>query len=207
VSQVNLLPPDILQLQQRRRLAVLVVAAGVGLLLFLFAFYLFQQQQLSGVNDDIAAQEATNAAVTAQVAGLEEFAVLQEDAQAKEDLLAGAYAGEISFSGLLMDMSRVIPSDAYLTSLTAQANAPAVAGTPEAATGSFAGNLQASGVGLDVESLSTFLTRLESVDGWVNPWMTAVSQDTSTGFYTFASGVDMTEAVVTERGKAASNAP
>ncbi len=203
MSQVNLLPPDILQVQQRRRLAVLVAVAGVGLLLLLFAFYMFQNQQLSGVNDEIAAQQATNAAVTEQIAGLQEFAALQEEAQAKEDLLAGAYAGEISFSGLLMDMSRVIPSDAYLTSLNAQATTPAVEGAPTATTTSFAGSLQAAGIGLDVESLSTFLTRLESVDGWVNPWMTTLSQDTSTGFYSFSSGVDLTEAVVTKRGKAA----
>lgn len=204
MSQVNLLPPDILQLQQRRRTALLVAAAGGALFVFILAFFVFQNSRLAAVNDDIAAQQATNAAITTQISELQQFATLQETAQAKQDLLAEAYAGEISFSGLLMDMSRVIPSDAYLTSLTAQANAPTVEGALPTA---FAGTIQTAGVGLNVESLSAYLTRLESVDGWVNPWMTTFTQDITTGFYSFSSGVDLTEAVVTERGKAASGAP
>ena len=118
VSQVNLLPPELLAAaapapphDHDRDLG------GVAVLAVLL-FYFVQTTRLGGVEDEIAAQEATNASVTAQIAGLQEFATLQATAQAKEDLLASAYANEISFSGLLMDVSRVIPSDAYLDSMT-----------------------------------------------------------------------------------------
>ena len=181
---------------------------GVGLILAILLFYFIQGTRLSAVNDDIAAQEATNAQLTSDVADLQEFATLQGDALAKESLLATAYANEVSFSGLLMDMSRVIPSDAYLDSMALQITAADTAATTSTDTSGvptpvFVGTIQTTGKGLTVETLSTYLTRLESVKGWVNPWMTALTKDPATGTYTFAAGVDLTDEVITARGKEA----
>ena len=51
-------------------------------------------------------------------------------------------------------------------------------------------------------SLSTWLTRLEQVEGWVNPWMSTISRrDQGGSIYTFSSGVDLTPDVLTERGR------
>ena len=115
-----------------------------------------------------------------------------------------AYAGEVSFSRLLMDVSRVIPSDMDLDSLTLQLTATGGAATTTPGTTAFVGTLSASGTAASVQSIATWLTRLEQVEGWVNPWTsnaTLVEQGPS---YTFDSSVDLTGGVITGRGKGGS---
>jgi Tfp pilus assembly protein PilN len=202
VSQVNLLPPEILQAQRWRKVTLGVGVAGAVALVLLFGFYLLQGQRLSGVQDDIEAQNATNASIQTEIASKQKFADLQAQAQAKQTQLATAYAGEVSFSAILMDVSRIIPSDAYLDTLTVQvadASVPA-AGEAEAATG-LVGSISGGGQAVSIETISDFLTRLESVKGWVNPFVSTVTKSTDSNGYVYALSVDLTEEVVTPRGK------
>jgi Tfp pilus assembly protein PilN len=202
VSQVNLLPPDILEAQRWRRLTGFVVAGGAVVLGLIFLFYLMQVGTLGGVRDDIEAQEATNAQLRQQIADLQRFEDLQVRAQAKQQLLASAFTGEASFSGLLMDMSRVIPSDAALNSLAVTVTPPTADAEAEAGATGFVGTITTAGSADSFDTLSTWLTRLEQVQGWVNPWMSSISREGDTGtIYTFASGVDLTADVLTERGR------
>jgi Tfp pilus assembly protein PilN len=199
VSQVNLLPPDILQAQRYRRLTSGVVVAGVVLVAAVFGYYLLQSNELSSVNDEIAAQEATNASIQASIAEKQKYADLQAEAQAQQQLLSAAYAGEVSFSALLMDFSRVIPSDAYVNSLAIQADQ--AAGGTEGATPGLIGGITGSGQAVSIDTLSVFLTRLEQVKGWVNPWMSTVSKNEEVNGYDYSVSVDLTDEVVTERGR------
>jgi len=199
VSQVNLLPPDILQAQRYRRLTSGVVVAGVVLVAAVFGYYLLQSNELSSVNDEIAAQEATNASIQGSIAEKQKYADLQAEAQAQQQLLSAAYAGEVSFSALLMDFSRVIPSDAYVNSLAIQADQ--AAGGTEGATPGLIGGITGSGQAVSIDTLSVFLTRLEQVKGWVNPWMSTVSKNEEVNGYDYSVSVDLTDEVVTERGR------
>lgn len=199
MSQVNLLPPDILQAQRYRRLTSGVVVAGVVMVAAVFGYYLLQSNELSSVNDEIAAQEATNASIQASIAEKQKYADLQAEAQAQQQLLSAAYAGEVSFSALLMDFSRVIPSDAYVNSLAIQADQ--AAGGTEGATPGLIGGITGSGQAVSIDTLSVFLTRLEQVKGWVNPWMSTVSKNEEVNGYDYSVSVDLTDEVVTERGR------
>jgi hypothetical protein len=115
-------------------------------------------------------------------------------------LLTKAFAGEVSFSQMLMDLSRTIPSDAYLDSFNANITSQ-VAGAVPAAT-AFVGSFTAGGAADGFESLASWLTRLESVKGWVNPWFSSASEiGDNTGLYTFSSGVDLSEDTLTARGR------
>jgi Tfp pilus assembly protein PilN len=205
VSQVNLLPPEILKGQQTRKLTVLVIAGGLVLWALIFLFYLLQAGSLGGVEDEIAAEQASNAQIQSEIDGLQHFEDLQVRAQAKQAQLAGAYAGEVSFSQMLMDVSRVIPAEAYLQTLAIQVNT--VGGTTDTsasapATG-FVGTIQAGGQGLGVDSLSSWLTTLEQVKGWVNPWMGSITREEGTQVFTFTSQIDLTPSVLTRRGRQA----
>jgi len=209
VSQVNLLPPEILEAQRWRRMTGLVAAAGAVVLGLIFVFYLMQVGTLGNVRDDVEAQEATNQQLQAQIADLQRFEDLQVRAQAKQELLAAAFVGEASFSGLLMDMSRVIPSDAALSSLAVTITPPTADGdaTTDASAPGFIGTITTAGEAQGFDSLSTWLTRLEQVQGWVNPWMSSIAQRDQGGtIYTFSSGVDLTPDVLTERGRGAPDA-
>jgi Tfp pilus assembly protein PilN len=205
VSQVNLLPPEIRQRAQTRRVTLMVIGAGVVVLVLIIFFFVVQTARLSRVNEDVAAQERRNAGIRAEIAGLQEFAALQAEAQAKQALLSTAFANEVSFSGVLLDLSRVIPSDAYLTTFSAQV-APPAAATPEVAAvpteTPLIGTMTAAGEASGADSLASWITRLESVKGWVNPWITTYTESApASDRFTFNSGTDLTSDVLTDRAR------
>jgi Tfp pilus assembly protein PilN len=199
MSRVNLLPPDILAAQRQRRLAGVVALAGVGVIGLILVFYVLQLGKLSGIRSDIEQQQQSNQSLQSQIDELREFEELRQRAQAKQALLDSVFANEISFSGLLMDVSRVIPSTAALTTMTASAQEPTatVGGTTL-----LTGRIDVAGLALDYDTIASWLTRLERVRGWVNPWVTSIA-DVADGPITYSSGVDLTTAVVTPRGRQA----
>jgi hypothetical protein len=105
---------------------------------------------------------------------------------------------------MLMDLSRVIPPDAFLTTFTAQVTAAAATEAPvvdTAAVTGFVGTLAADGQASGVESVATWLTRLEQIRGWVNPWVSSVTAGEGTSGVTYSTGVDLTPEVITDRGR------
>jgi Tfp pilus assembly protein PilN len=199
VSQVNLLPPEILAAQRQRRLAGVVALAGIGLIGLILVFYVLQLGNVSGIRSDIDQQQQTNASLQRDIEQLREFEQLQAQAQAKQELLNQVFANEISFSGLLMDVSRVIPSTAALTSMTAVSQEP----TPTTGGSTLlTGRIDVAGLAFDYDTIASWLLRLERVRGWVNPWVTSIA-DPETGPITYSSGVDLTTAALTERGRRA----
>jgi hypothetical protein len=103
-----------------------------------------------------------------------------------------------------MDLSRVIPSDAFLTTFSSTVSGPPAAGTggEETTTTPLIGTISMGGEAIGFDSLSTWLTRLEMVQGWVNPWMPSITADSSIpNAFTFTTSVDLTEDVVTPRGQ------
>ncbi|HEV2951281.1 MAG TPA: hypothetical protein VGZ51_04165 [Actinomycetota bacterium] len=199
MSQVNLLPPDTLAAQRQRRLAGVVALAGIGVIGLILVFYVIQLGNLSGVRSDIEAQQQSNQSLQTEIDSLREFEELRARAQAKQELLDSVFANEVSFSGLLMDVSRVIPSTAAFTSMSSstQVPTPTVGGTTL-----LLGRIDIGGLALDYDTIASWLTRLERVRGWVNPWVTSIA-DVADGPLTYTSGVDLTTAVVTPRGRQA----
>jgi Tfp pilus assembly protein PilN len=203
MSRVNLLPTDIKQGQEVRRRTLLVLvgaAAVIGLIIF---FWVLQGVRLNGVNDDIEAQNQTNAALQQEISDLQKYEELQVEAQQQEQLLDSAYANEVAYSGVLVDVSKVIPPDTYLTSWASTVDTTAVAPTDPTSTTTFVGTMTFSGTTLHFDSLSTWLNRLESVQGWANPWTSSVSEEANiAGAFSFDTSVDLTQDALTERGKA-----
>lgn len=199
MSQVNLLPPDILAAQRQRRLAGVVALAGVGVIGLILVFYVLQLGKVGGIRSDIDQQQQTNQGLQSEIQKLREFEQLRAQAQAKQKLLNDVFANEISFSGVLMDISRVIPSSAALTSMTATSQEP----VPSAGGSTLlTGKIDVAGLALDYDTIASWLTRLERVRGWVNPWVTSIA-DPQSGPITYSSGVDLTTAALTERGRRA----
>jgi len=202
MSRVNLLPSEIKKTQQVRRRTVLIAMIGGAVIGVIILLWLIQGVRLSQVNDDIDAQTQTNQSLQQEIGGLQKYADIQAQAQQEESLLASAYANEVAYSGVLVDISKVIPSDMYLSSYSSAIDTTAVPTTDSTTT--FVGTMTFAGSTLQFESLSTWLTRLEEVQGWANPWMSNISQEGSTpGAYTFDTSVDLTQAAVTPRGQAA----
>jgi Tfp pilus assembly protein PilN len=205
VSQVNLLPPEIRERQAIRRRTSLVAGAGAVVLALIGAFYFTQTMELSSVKDELAAQEQANAQLRSQIAELRPFADLQATLAEREELVQTLYANEISWASILLDVSRVIPDQSYLTQLSGQITAPTgtVIGAPEDGTETgLIGNVTFSGVARETRTIATWLTRLEQVRGWVNAWVNNASENAPfSRIYTFDGGIDLTIDAATARGR------
>jgi Tfp pilus assembly protein PilN len=207
VSQVNLLPSELRERQAIRRTTSLVVAAGLGVLALIGIFYVFQVQRLSQVQSDLEAQQSRNAQLGTRIASLQEFADLQAELASKEALVGEIFLNEVSWSSALLDVSRVIPDASYLTNLTGQITPTVVGevateptgGTPET---TLIGNMTFAGVANQTETIATWITRLEEVQGWVNAWVNSAQEDAPfSRIYTFSNGLDLTQEAATARGQ------
>ena len=216
MSQVNLLPPEIRATQAQRRTTTLIALAGAGVLALLVLFYFIQLGRLSGAQGDLEAQRAQNAQVQQQIDELQPFADLEQELADKEALVAQLYLNEVSWSSALLDVSRVIPDQSVLSNLTATLSTPgaAVGGvpTPTGATGvapgSLIGSMTFSGTALETQTISEWLTRLEQVQGWVNPWVSSATENGERSkIYQFTSGVDLSTDATTERGRGGTTTP
>jgi Tfp pilus assembly protein PilN len=210
VSQVNLLPPELRERQAIRRTTSIIVAVGLGVLAMIGVFYFMQTQQLSDVQSELEAQQARNVELANQIEDLQQYADLQAELAAKEALVASLYANEVSWSSALLDVSRVIPDASYLTNMAGQITAAASTvpgevpttpsgGTPET---TLIGNMTFAGVADETETIASWLTRLEQVQGWVNAWVSSAQENAAfSRIYTFANGIDLTQEAATERGQ------
>jgi Tfp pilus assembly protein PilN len=196
MTRVNLLPPELRERAQTRRQTVLVgILGGVILTVIVFA-YVLQGFTESRINRDLATQNATNAGLQQQVNELQHFATLRTQLQTEATLLSQALAGTVSWSGVLHDLSLVIPDRMWITSLTASITPPvAVAPTVPTTPGqTLIGSLSFAGTALDSDTVALWLTRVEQVKGWVNAWVSNATASAvgTTPAFTFSSTVDLT---------------
>lgn len=210
--RINLLPPEILERQRTRRRTVAAVIVGVIVLAAIGAFYFLQVARLGEVEEDIAAQEARNAALQAQITELADIAALEQEILGTRDLLNGLLADRILWSGVLGDISLVIPSQLWLEGLSGQvgtATAPGAEGTTTE-TAAFTegqgivGQISFTGQAFSHRVVALWLSRLEDVRGFVNPWLTSSTkiggeQTQVADLVTFNSSVDLSEQALARR--------
>ena len=193
--RINLLPPEIYERQRIRRRTAAVVAVGVIVLAAVGAFYFLQVLRLNEVEDDIAAQEAENAQLRAQIGELQEIDVLIMEIESTRGLLSSLLADRVLWSGVLRDISLVIPGQAWLNGVNGQVGVPGAEGTEPAQPGALVGQISFNGFAFTHRDVALWLSRLEDVRGFVNPWL---SNSTKTDIGTqeavqFTSSVDLSE--------------
>ncbi|MFL5799114.1 MAG: PilN domain-containing protein [Actinomycetota bacterium] len=195
MTQVNLLPREIRQRQTTRRQTGVVVALGVVAVGALLVMWFLQGIRLSNFNDKIAAQNATNQGLETQVAALQHFAQEQAALEARKALLQSALANTVRWSGVLNKVAQVEPNTMWLDTLTGTATAPAAAvpGTVPGGTTSLVGTISFSGSSLDTATIALWLTNLQTVPGWVNPWFSSAAKADVNGttVWSFSSTVDL----------------
>jgi Tfp pilus assembly protein PilN len=215
--RINLLPPEIYERQRVRRRTAAVIVVGLIVLAALGAFYFLQILRLNEVEDDITAQEAENAQLQAQIAELQEIDALQREIEATRTVLNALLADRVLWSGVLRDVSLVLPGQAWLSGLSGQVGAPGTAGTTATTTtgtttttttpgqaaqpGALVGQISFDGFAFTHRDVALWLSRLEDVRGFLNPWL---SNSTKTDIGTqeavqFNSSVDLSEQALARR--------
>ena len=120
MTQVNLLPTDVRQRLKTRQLTVLVGMVSAIVVAGLLAFFVLQSHKLASANSDLAAAKSQNEQLQAKVNSLRRFQELADDqGRRRRRPCRRAKAGTVEFSGVLHDLSMVIPSTVYLNSVTA----------------------------------------------------------------------------------------
>ncbi len=201
MTQVNLLPPDVRERQRTRRATAAVIAVGVVVMAILGGVFVVQSGRLDKANQDLEAQRATNSSLQLQIAHLTKFRDLKTQLQERQALVDSLQQGEVEWSGVLRDVSSVIPSDMWLTSITGQVGGAGATTASASAPGSnIIGNIQFQGNAFDHPTIALWLTRLEQVNGWVNAWVSSATKTDVEGqqVVQFTGSVDLT--VDAERG-------
>lgn len=193
MTQVNLLPPEARARQRARRVVGAVIAGAVGIVALLVFVYVLQAARLSTAEKKLTTQQATNGRLQSQIADLAQFAKLRDDVAAGNAQLGSLLAGQVLWSGVLQDVSMIIPDKMTLTAMNASLTA---AGTPGVAAGNgLIGTITFSGVASDRTTVALWLTRLEEEKGWVNAWVTTVTTITDSSgnkVIQFSGSVDLT---------------
>ena len=195
--RINLLPPEVGQRQQIRRRTLLVVVGGVVVVALILGMYFLQVLRLGRVEEDLAAQEARNADLRTQIAGLQDVTTLEVEISAARDLVASLLADRVLWSGVLRDISLVLPGETWLNGLTGTTGAPAAAieGQAAAPAGGLIGQVSFNGFAFDHRDVALWLSRLEDVRGFINPWL-STSAKTEIGnreVVSFTTSVDLSE--------------
>jgi Tfp pilus assembly protein PilN len=178
-----------------------VIAAGVVVLAGVGALYFLQQLRLVAVRGDLKDQQATNAGIQAQINDLRRFDELMREVEASRNMLSTLLANEILWSTVLRDVSLVIPSDVWLSGVTAQSNETGQAGTAGATPGAsqgLVGQISFTGQALDHRAVALWLSRLEDVRGFANPWLSNAQKGLvgTTEVVQFTSSVDLSQRAV-----------
>lgn len=205
--RINLLPSEIRERQVARRRTIAAGVVGLLIIAAVGGFFFLQQVRLSSVQDELAQQQAVNAQLQQDINELQRFADLEAELLATRGLLAELLQNQVLWSGVLRDISLVIPGTAWLTALQGTITAEPVAtegappATPEGAAG-LVGQITFTGNALDHPTVALWLARLEDVRGFVNPWLSS-SQKTEIGtteVVEFNSSVDLSEDAITPPG-------
>jgi len=199
MTQVNLLPSDVKQRARTRQITVLVgVVVGV-IIAALIGLFVLESGKLASTQNDLAAVNAQNAQLESKVNSLQRFQTLADEQQAKKQTVNQLKSGTISFSAMLVDLSRAIPSSAYLTSVTGTLSATVANRSAQPPTNNIVGNINWQGRATDHDAVALWLTRLVQVTGWNNSWISG-STEQGDGFVQFTGSVDLGQKV-TSGGK------
>jgi Tfp pilus assembly protein PilN len=216
MTQVNLLPSDVRERQRSRRLVAAVIAAVGAVVALLFFIFVLQSARLSNADQKLKAQQAVNADLQGKIGQLQQFQELKQTVAAREAMTAGALNGQVAWSGVLRDVSMVIPNQMWLTGMSGTLTEgstlpPPSTGSPstsgEAAIApAMTGSIQFQGMASDFPTVAKWLTRLEQVKGWENSWSTSLSKSAIEGSadankVQFSATVDLTTEATVQGSK------
>jgi Tfp pilus assembly protein PilN len=225
--RIDLLPRELVEQRLVRRQRGGIGAGFLVLLALLGLWYVLESRTLGTAQDQADQERAVATGLRAQRAQLQPLADLEAQIAAAEQLRASVYRNEIRFSGVMRDISAIVPEDVWLTSMAVAVNGPAgtssTTGTSTAATtqggaapavtpgspgaGSPVATITFAGAGLEHVDVGGFLRALArgpkkgGQQVYLNPYFTT-SQKTDEGgqdTVTFSATVDLSSAAYSRR--------
>jgi hypothetical protein len=169
--RIDLLPRQLVKQRLVRRQRTAIGAAFLVLLALLSVWYVLESRQLTRAQDQADQEQAVATGLRARRAQLQPLADLEAQTAAADQLKASVYRREIRFSGVMRDISAIVPDDVWLTSMavafntTGSASTTGGAGATTPAGGAAAASTAGSpGAGSPVASITFAGAGLEHVD-------------------------------------------
>jgi type IV pilus assembly protein PilM len=154
-----------------------------------------------------AAATARNSDLQRRIGSLSEAAVKQQQLVSAKAEIAKLLDRDVSWSRMLQELARTIPTDVWLTGFdtsvsdaTAAAAAAAAATDTGAPVNAFGGTAHFTATGLDYPSVAKWIDRLSQIPSLTNIWVTSAKK----GTYAERDTVDF-DSTVELTGKARSN--
>ena len=159
----------------------------------------FLNNQLQGVEDDLAAQRRVNQGLEAEIASLSEARDIKTAYDQTAQQISSILVADINWGSLLNDVGRVIPDDVWLVSLAASGSVP----DPGAQGGAIYGAVTMTGVAFSYPDASTWIRTLDSAE-WNavgGAWVSNVTLQESDGvsLVRFSSSASITDGALSSR--------
>lgn len=171
LPRVNLLPPEIVQRQQLRRLQAGIGAGVVAALGAVALLTVLAGGAVSEAQEEVHRVDATHHRLVAETREFRHITALYAETDAAEAMLVDAMSEEVRFSRFLDQFSLTLPKRVWVTNLTfnqgaaaaVQGPAPAGAAGP-AATG--IGSVTVSGTAYSHRDVAVWLESLDAQEGF-----------------------------------------
>lgn len=208
MRRIELLPESYLRKQRERRSITMILLAGLLVLLLLLVWWVKLGFDIDSANKDLAAVEETNSGLQAQIAELQEFEALQEEADVKRGALVTVMTGDIDWPLLLTEVAMVVPGEVWLTSMAGSAGATegsAPVGTETApvrvASAAPAGRITFEGTSLSMPGVAKWLIRQEISKRFQAIFLgdASLTGEFASDAYFFTSTLELNEAALSER--------
>lgn len=205
MPRVNLLPPEIGQRAQFRKVQLGLGAGIVGVCLLVAGAYALGAQAHSKAESNLSASQAVGKALSAEQANYSDVRPVFAAAAATKSQLAIAMGGEVRTSFVLNDLALIVPKHVWLTTLHLDLAGGTAPVTPGAAAASpTVGSLTFGGKGLVHNDVAAWLDALATESGVTSPYFanstaTAGSTGSGSSSVSFTASASLTPTALSHR--------
>ena len=204
LPRVNLLPPEIAEKRQFRRIqtalgsAVLASVAVVGLL------YVSAGHSVSSAQSDLDSANAQGSALQLEAAKYRNVTAVYAAADAAQQQLSVAMGDEVRYSQLLNDLSLTVPSNVWISNLAYTAGADGAAAPTAATTAGAAGapaapaalgTFTVTGIGFEHDDVAQWLDAIAGLKTYDTPYFSTSTESLlgTRKIVTFTSTANVTD--------------
>lgn len=178
LPRVNLLPPEIEQHRRLRRVQLGLGATVAAAVAVVGGLWLMANSSVNAAADDLAAEQRTTSQLRRDVGRYAEVPRVYAQVSADEALLTQAMGKEVRWSYYLNDLSRAMPPNVWLSSITIQqrddgtaaaaASPGAAPGANDVAAAAQLGDVTFQGVAFQHNDVAAWLERLAKQKGFAD---------------------------------------
>jgi Tfp pilus assembly protein PilN len=190
MTRIDLIPPELVEKHQARRIiSLMTVGAGV-LFVVLLAIYLLTTGQIILANNRVDKIKAQNTQVQAYIAKLKPYEDRKKVLDDRQKIVDTITADQVMWSSVLNDISMVVPNDVWLKSIKIDI-APILAAKTQAAGASNkapAAPITIVGDAFDHAAVARWLVHLGEISQFRDVWLDYATETTVTTGTTGTSG-------------------